>query len=181
MTIQSIGNINQTQTSMRSDFRNLAQSMKAVQDAENSGNQDQVTLSRNALVQAAAQVQNDISGATKGQSAGNVSHVQAYGNGRIQNIQNDLQALQTALNSTSQSQGASQNTIDNAMSKVASDVSALHKGHHGFHHGHGNMMNSANPGNNTNYNDTISSLAALFGSGTASQSQSSTSTLNVTA
>ena len=180
MTIQSIGGINQTQNSMRADFRNLVQSMKAVQDAENSGNQDQVTLSQNALVQAAAQVQNDIFSSTKGQPAGSSSQVQASGNGGMQNIQNDLQTLQTALNSTSQNQGGSQNAIDNAMGRVASDVAGLHKGH-GFRHRLANMMNASNPGNNANNNDTISSLAALFGVGNPSQSQNSTSTLNLTA
>ncbi len=179
MTIQSIGGISQTQNSMRADFRNLAQSMKAVQNAENSGNQDQVTLSQNALTQAAAVVQNDMLAVTKGQSAGNSGQIQTSVSGKTQNLQNDLQALQTALNSTSQNQGGS-NTVDNAMSKVASDVSALHKGH-GSHHRIGNMMNASNPGNSANTNDTISSLAALFGVGTPSQSQNSTSTLNLMA
>jgi len=169
MTIQSISGTYQAQSSMKADFRSLVQSMKAFKDAESSGNQDQVTLSQNAVMQAAAQVQTDISGTQKTQPA----------NSNFSQLQNDLQTLQTALNSTGQSQGSSsQNTTDSAINKIAGDIAALHKGH-GFRQRLQNVMNSANPGNNANNNDTISSLAALFGTG--NQSQNSGSTLNLTA
>lgn len=177
MTIQSIGSIYQSQKSMRSDFRNLAQSLKAYQNAQNSGNQDQVTLSQNALIQAAGQVQQDIAGVTTGQSTGGTSQIQ--NSGKIQNLQNDLQALQTALNSTSQGQGTStQNSVAEAMTNVANDLSSFQKAH--GHHGHSyNMVNAANSGNSSN-NDSISSLASLFGVGSGSL-QNSLNTLNITA
>ncbi len=76
MSIPSISSCYQTQmSSVRSDFQNFSKNAKTLQSALSSGNQDQVTISENALSASLAQLASDFSknAPSQASSSGSVS------------------------------------------------------------------------------------------------------------
>jgi hypothetical protein len=68
MSVQSIGSTssNPYVSSLTDDFKNLQNDIKAFEDAKTSGNQDQITVSQDALQKALAQINNDLTTLTQG-------------------------------------------------------------------------------------------------------------------
>lgn len=177
-SISGISNNYQTQNTMQKDFQNFRTNLNSLQSALNSGNQDQVTLSETALSQAATELQSDFSGVTQGQSAGNSNSVQSTGNSNTQNFQNDLQTLQTALNSATSNQGtSSQNSVGNALNQVESDLSSMKgHGHHHHHMGSGSSSSDASGTSSssaTSSNGIMSQLLNMLDGNTSSTSSTS--------
>lgn len=152
---------------LHTDFTNLQAQLSTFQNALNSGNQNQVNASKSTFSTALSQVIGDLSNATQGQSASSANPGQHVGSGRTINLQNDLQTLQTALDSIGGSQGSS-TSLANALSRVQSDVNSIQKGHHHYGQQHGGTSS----GKAVNNNDTLTSLAALFSNGGQTQNSS---------
>ena len=176
MSIQSISSSFQTQMgSVRSDFQSFAQNAKALQSALSSGNQDQVTISENALSASLTQIVSDISSNAPTQSSSGSS---SLAQSPMQTFQNDLQALQSTLSSGSSSQGASQNTAMNtAVNNVLNDLSAMQShGHHHHHHGSGGVGSGGSASSSSQSQDPmqtllsdLQNLQSTFTSGTQDQ------------
>lgn len=192
MTVQSIGSNYQNQNTFMTDFKTFSTDVNNLQSALNSGNQDQVTLSEEALSTSLGKVLNEMSGTTQGQPAGSSGMVQGNGSSNMQNLKNDLQALQSALTSAASTQGASsqsstsaQNPVKNALNQVESDLSSK-KGHGRRHHGHHGGGGSSSGSSDTSSSDSAdtgstNSLSALFGMTSSGVSQSNTNGINTLA
>ena len=158
MSIQSISSSFQTQMgSVRSDFQSFAKNAKAFQSALSSGNQDQVTISENALSASLTQIVSDFSSNAPTQSSSGSS---SLAQSPMQTFQNDLQALQSTLSSGSSSQGASQNTAMNtAVNNVLNDLSAMQShGHHHHHHGSGGVGSGGSASSSSQSQDPMHTL-----------------------
>ncbi|HUL00986.1 MAG TPA: hypothetical protein VLX29_09035, partial [Nitrospirota bacterium] len=67
MSVQPVSNSNSQYVSpLTSDFKTVQDDIKALETAQSSGNQDQVSLSQDALQKAMTQFQSDISSLTQG-------------------------------------------------------------------------------------------------------------------
>ncbi len=189
MSIQSISSSYQTQmSSVRSDFQDFSKNAKALQGVLISGNQDQVTISGNALSASLAQLTSDFSNnATAQSSSGSSSQSQ----NPMQAFQNDLQTLQSALSSTSSSQtsdsqdtSSSNTPMNTALNNVLNDLSTMQShGHHHHHHGSGGASSVSNASGSGQSQDPmqtlLSDLQNLKGTLTAgTQSQNATTALN---
>jgi ElaB/YqjD/DUF883 family membrane-anchored ribosome-binding protein len=182
VTVHSVSSNYQTLNAMNKELKNFSTQLNALQGALNSGNQDQVASSKNTFSTTLNQVMSDLSAVTQVQPTGSGNQVKNTGNGRVQNLQNDLKTLQNALSSVNPQQGASsQDSLANALSKVQSDIAGIQKGHGHHQHQHSNTTASTatNSGNGANNNDTLSALAALFGKG--GQSIGNGSSVNIQA
>jgi len=75
MSIQAVSSTssNQYLSALTSDFQNLQNEISSLESAQSSGNQDQVTLSKQALQKLMSQFQTDLSNATMG-SQGTQGH-----------------------------------------------------------------------------------------------------------
>jgi hypothetical protein len=180
MTIQPI-NSYPIQSSIRTDFQNFGKSFQGLADATKSGNQDQITLSENALQQAMTQVQTDVSSFQQ-VNATNQTQSQDSLKADFQNLLTTLNAAQDATKSGDQTQiNSSQTALQQAMAQFQTDVSSLQpgQGHHHHHHHH-HQVNAAN--SNFTMNNLLSSLGAATGYGSSGQSQSTASGtgLNIT-
>ena len=153
MSIPSISSSYQTQmSSVRSDFQSFSKNAKTLQSALSSGNQDQVTISENALSASLAQLASDFSNNAPAQAS-------SSGSGQSQNpmqaFQNDLQALQSVLSSSSSGQtSSSQDTsssntpVNTALNNVLNDLSTMQShGHHHHHHGSGGVGSGSSASN----------------------------------
>jgi hypothetical protein len=185
MSIQPINSINSSdpiQSPIRTDFQNFRKSFGALEDAMKSGNQDQVTLSENALQQAMTQFQTDLSSLQQ-VNATNPSQSQSQNsmNADYQNLLTALNSVQDATKSGNQDQiTKAQNTLQQAMNQFQTDVSSVQQGQGHHHHHHHHPSNAANSSSTTN--NLLSYLAAALGDGSRGQSQSTPSGvgLNIT-
>jgi hypothetical protein len=189
MSIQSISSSYQTQmSSVRSDFQDFSKNAKALQGVLISGNQDQVTISENALSVSLAQITNDFSNKAPAQSSSGSS---GQAQNPMQAFQNDLQTLQSALSSTSGSQtnsgqdtSSSNTPVGTALNNVLNDLSTMQShGHHHHHHGSGGISSASSASSSTQSQDPmqtlLSDLQNLKGTLTAgTQSQNATTALN---
>lgn len=189
MSIQSISSSYQTQmSSVRSDFQDFSKNAKALQGVLISGNQDQVTISENALSVSLAQITNDFSNKAPAQSSSGSS---GQSQNPMQAFQNDLQTLQSALSSTSGSQtnsgqdtSSSNTPVGTALNNVLNDLSTMQShGHHHHHHGSGGISSASSASSSTQSQDPmqtlLSDLQNLKGTLTAgTQSQNATTALN---
>ena len=189
MSIQSISSSYQTQmSSVRSDFQDFSKNAKALQGVLISGNQDQVTISENALSVSLAQITNDFSNKAPAQSSSGSS---GQAQNPMQAFQNDLQTLQSALSSTSGSQtnsgqdtSSSNTPVGTALNNVLNDLSTMQShGHHHHHHGSGGISSASSASSSTQSQDPmqtlLSDLQNLKGTLTAGpQSQNATTALN---
>jgi len=189
MSIQSISSSYQTQmSSVRSDFQDFSKNAKALQGVLISGNQDQVTISENALSVSLAQITNDFSNKAPAQSSSGSS---SQSQNPMQAFQNDLQTLQSALSSTSGSQtnsgqdtSSSNTPVGTALNNVLNDLSTMQShGHHHHHHGSGGISSASSASSSTQSQDPmqtlLSDLQNLKGTLTAgTQSQNATTALN---
>jgi hypothetical protein len=189
MSIQSISSSYQTQmSSVRSDFQDFSKNAKALQGVLISGNQDQVTISENALSVSLAQITNDFSNKAPAQSSSGSS---GQSQNPMQAFQNDLQTLQSALSSTSGSQtnsgqdtSSSNTPVGTALNNVLNDLSTMQShGHHHHHHGSGGISSTSSASSSTQSQDPmqtlLSDLQNLKGTLTAgTQSQNATTALN---
>jgi len=189
MSIQSISSSYQTQmSSVRSDFQDFSKNAKALQGVLISGNQDQVTISENALSVSLAQITNDFSNKAPAQSSSGSS---GQAQNPMQAFQNDLQTLQSALSSTSGSQtnsgqdtSSSNTPVGTALNNVLNDLSTMQShGHHHHHHGSGGISSTSSASSSTQSQDPmqtlLSDLQNLKGTLTAgTQSQNATTALN---
>jgi hypothetical protein len=189
MSIQSISSSYQTQmSSVRSDFQDFSKNAKALQGVLISGNQDQVTISENALSVSLAQITNDFSNKAPAQSSSGSS---GQAQNPMQAFQNDLQTLQSALSSTSGSQtnsgqdiSSSNTPVSTALNNVLNDLSTMQShGHHHHHHGSGGISSASSASSSTQSQDPmqtlLSDLQNLKGTLTAgTQSQNATTALN---
>jgi len=181
MSIQPINSSDPIQSPVRTDFQNFRKSFRALDDAMKSGNQDQVTLSENALQQAMTLFQTDLSSLQQ-VNATNPSQSQNQNsmNADYQNLLTALNSVQDATKSGNQDQiTKAQNALQQAMNQFQTDVPSLQKsqGHHHHHHHQGNAANSS-----SNTNNLLSSLAAALAYGSSGQSQSAANgvSLNIT-
>ena len=140
MSIDSINSnyYYQTQNSVKSDFRTFGSDATALQSALSSGNQDQVTLSENALSTALTQLMSDLPGGNSTQAQSSSTGSSQTQNPR-QTLQSDLQTLQTALTSASGSSSTSSSdsssSLSTALNNVLNDLSTMQsQGHHHHHH-----------------------------------------------
>lgn len=189
MSIQSISSSYQTQmSSVRSDFQDFSKNAKALQGVLISGNQDQVTISENALSVSLAKITNDFSNKAPAQSSSGSS---GQSQNPMQAFQNDLQTLQSALSSTSGSQtnsgqdtSSSNTPVGTALNNVLNDLSTMQShGHHHHHHGSGGISSASSASSITQSQDPmqtlLSDLQNLKGTLTAgTQSQNATTALN---
>lgn len=189
MSIQSISSSYQTQmSSVRSDFQDFSKNAKALQGVLISGNQDQVTISENALSVSLAQITNDFSNKAPAQSSSGSS---GQSQNPMQAFQNDLQTLQSALSSTSGSQtnsgqdtSSSNTPVGTALNNVLNDLSTMQShGHHHHHHGSGGISSASSASSITQSQDPmqtlLSDLQNLKDTLTAgTQSQNATTALN---
>ena len=185
MSIQSISSSYQTQmSSVRSDFQDFSKNAKALQGVLISGNQDQVTISENALSVSLAQITNEAPAQSSSGSSGQSQNP-------MQAFQNDLQTLQSALSSTSGSQtnsgqdtSSSNTPVGTALNNVLNDLSTMQShGHHHHHHGSGGISSASSASSSTQSQDPmqtlLSDLQNLKGTLTAgTQSQNATTALN---
>jgi len=114
----------------------------------------------------------------------NNSYVSALTND-LQNLQNDVQAYQTAQTSGNQDQvSLSQAAMNKVLTQFQSDISSLSpatQGATGHHHHHHHGMKGANGSGNATSNNTFASIAATAAYGNNTQSQNSVSSVNLTA
>ena len=66
MAVQPVSNMNQYLSALTTDFKNVQNNITTLETAQSSGKQDQVTLSKQALQQAMAQFQTDLTSLTQG-------------------------------------------------------------------------------------------------------------------
>ena len=117
MTIQPINSSYPIQSFIRTDFQNFRKSFQGLEDAMKSGNQDQITLSENALQQTMTQVQADASSFQQ-VNATNQSQSQDSLKADFQNLITALNAAQDATKSGNQDQiTTSQNALQQAMTQ----------------------------------------------------------------
>jgi hypothetical protein len=176
MSIPPINSINSSdpiQSPIRTDFQNFRKSFRALEDAMKSGNQDQVTLSENALQQAMPQFQTDLSSLQQ-VNATNSSQSQSQNsiNADYQNLLTALNSVQDATKSGNQDQiTKAQDALQQAMNQFQTDVPSLQQGQgHHHHHHQGNAANSSSTTNNL-----LSYLAAANGYGSSVQLHSTAS------
>jgi hypothetical protein len=171
-------------SSVRSDFQDFSKNAKALQGVLISGNQDQVTISENALSVSLAQITNEAPAQSSSGSSGQSQNP-------MQAFQNDLQTLQSALSSTSGSQtnsgqdtSSSNTPVGTALNNVLNDLSTMQShGHHHHHHGSGGISSASSASSSTQSQDPmqtlLSDLQNLKGTLTAgTQSQNATTALN---
>jgi len=183
MAIQAINSSDPIQSPIRTDFQNFRKSFRALENAMKSGNQDQVTLSENALQQAMTQFQTDLSSLQQVNTT-NQSQSQSQNslNADYQNLLTALNSVQDATKSGNQDQiTTAQNALQQAMTQFQSDLSSLQKGQgqngsggpEGHHHHHHHQVHATNSSSNTN--NLLSYLAAALGYGSSGQSQNTDS------
>jgi hypothetical protein len=66
MSVQPISNSNQYVSALTSDFKTVQDDIKSLETAQSAGNQDQITLSQEALQKGMTQFQNDLASFTQG-------------------------------------------------------------------------------------------------------------------
>jgi hypothetical protein len=137
MLIQSVSSNGSLWQTMRNDLWTLSQDITVLQAGQNSGNQDQIQISQEAIQKAMISFQNDIialqsgvngsisTGATNGNSANQTVNP-------LQTLSQDITALQDALTSGNQDQ------IQSAENTLQNDIFALQSL---YHHHHGQTVN----------------------------------------
>jgi len=103
----------------------------------------------------------------------------------LQNLQNDIQAYQTAQSSGNQDQvSISQAAMKQVLIQLQGDIAGSPQGTQGaagHHHHHHHKMNGANGSGNTATNNPFASIATTAAYGNSTQSQNSVSSVNLTA
>jgi hypothetical protein len=168
ITTQSATNtVDPNQKAIRGDFRNVLKSLRDAEGAIQSGNQDQITTTQNALQQMMTQFQNDLSTAQSSSTgAANQNTVQTD----LQNFQGALSALLDARKSGNQDQiRAAQDTFQKTITQLQTDVPELQqiRGHQ--QHSLNSGINDNNNANNSFGNNLTSYLASFARSNGLSQ------------
>lgn len=123
MTIQPLSNYYQIPSSVMTDFQNYCQTFGNLVGALKSGNQDQVTLSGNALLQAMTQFQADL---TNIQQTGNNIQSQNSAHDDFRNLLGAVNSAVGAIKSGNQEQiTASQNTLQQATTQFQTDLTNI--------------------------------------------------------
>ncbi|HUJ18842.1 MAG TPA: hypothetical protein VL197_12715 [Nitrospirota bacterium] len=115
MSVQSIGSTGSTQylSTLTDDFKNLQNDIKAVEDAKNSGSQDQVTLSQDALQKAMNQFKNDLAGLTQGAQGHHHHHHHKVANSNSDPKSNTGTTVSSVANAASQYSAQPQINVGN--------------------------------------------------------------------
>ena len=126
MSIDAISSSYQAQSmsSIRSDFKNFKSDAKSLQNAISSGNQDQVSISENALAKSLSQVLGDMNGTSGAQSAAGTSGTQP--SNPMQTFKADMQTL---LNAVSPSAGGQNATASPSAGSAESVQLGVEHGH----------------------------------------------------
>jgi len=148
MSIDAISSSYQAQSisSIRSDFKNFKLDAKSLQNAISSGNQDQVSISENALAKSLSQVVGDMNGTSGAQSAAGTSGTQP--SNPMQTFKADMQTLLNAVSPSAGGQNATASpstgsaaspgqSVNSALNTVMNDLSTMQGANHGHHHHHG--------------------------------------------
>jgi hypothetical protein len=150
---QAAGKVEPNQEAIRVDFRNVLQSLHAVEGTIPSGNQDQITAAQNTLQQRMTQFQNDLSAA---QSSGTGAVDQTTVQADLQNFQSAVSALLDTERSGNPDQvKAAQDTLQQTITQLQTDVP-------GLQHDKGHLHRLVNNGSSDN---SISAAAGGVGNG----------------
>ncbi len=123
MTIQSIGSYYQTLSPLRTDFQNFRQGIGDLGAALKSGNQDQITLSKNALQQVMSQFQTDLNNVLQ---TANTTQNQDSARADFQNLLGAVSSAVEAIKSGSPDQiAASQNTLQQTTAQFQADLTSI--------------------------------------------------------
>jgi ElaB/YqjD/DUF883 family membrane-anchored ribosome-binding protein len=123
MTIQSIGSTYQTLSPLRTDFQNFRQGVGDLGSALKSGDQDQITLSKNALQQVMTQFQTDLNNVLQETS---ITQNQNSTRADFQNLLGAVGSAVEAIKSGSPDQiTASQNTLQQATTQFQADLTNI--------------------------------------------------------
>jgi chromosome segregation ATPase len=123
LTIQSVGNYSQVQSPLKTDFQNFRQGFGNLVEALKSGNQDQITLSGNALQQAMAQFQTDLTKVPQGDTSSQKQNTTPVD---FRNLLGAVNSAREAIKSGIQDQiTASQNALQQATTQFQTDLNTI--------------------------------------------------------
>jgi hypothetical protein len=149
------------QQSIRSDFRNVLQSLRAAEGAIQAGNQDQITTTQNTLQQMMTQFQNDLSTA---QSSGTSAVGQGTVQTDLQNFQSAVSALLDARKSGDQDQvKAAQDTLEKNITQLQTDIPELQHTKPSSNNGSSDNSSSADAGIGKSLSSYLNALTKNYG------------------
>jgi hypothetical protein len=149
------------QQTIRGDFSNVLQSLRAAEGAIQSGSQDQITTTQNTLQQMMAQFQNDLSTT---QSSGTSAAGQGTVQTDLQNFQSAVSALLDARKSGDQDQvKAAQDTLKKNITQLQTDIPELQHPKPSSNNGSSDNSISADAGIGKSLSSYLNALTKNYG------------------
>jgi hypothetical protein len=177
MSLHAINGNSEIFHTIKADFKSLRTSLKSAMDARKSGDQDQVSLSEDALMKAVGQFQTDVA-SLQGNTGGAMSQTTRNPvNADLKSLSDDLQAVSDAKKTGDQGQiDATQDTLQKMMQQVKDDITGMKKGHNHHHHHQTHSAYAAANGDDNNAPSAAASITATTSTVAASAAAVSAAT-----